>query len=72
MTSGVMTLPGGRRLSWHEFGDPDGSPVIHTAGTPLSGLGGGSYDKTARAVGLHWISPDKPGTAAPITSRSAA
>ena len=61
MTSGVMTLPDGRRLSWYEFGDPDGSPVIYTAGTPVSGLGGGSYDEAARAAGLRWISPDKPG-----------
>jgi len=56
-----MTLPDGRRLSWHEFGDPGGSPVIYTAGTPVSGLGGGSYDEAARAAGLRWISPDKPG-----------
>ena len=61
MTSGVITLPDGRRLSWHEFGDPDGSPVIYTAGTPVSGLGGASYDEAARAAGLRWISPDKPG-----------
>jgi pimeloyl-ACP methyl ester carboxylesterase len=57
----VIILPDNRRLSWHEFGDPEGSPVIYTAGTPVSGLGGGSYDETARAVGLRWISPDKPG-----------
>jgi pimeloyl-ACP methyl ester carboxylesterase len=56
-----MTLPDGRRLSWHEFGDPGGSPVIYTAGTPVSGLGGASHDETARAAGLRWISPDKPG-----------
>ncbi len=61
MTSGVMNLPDGRRLSWHEFGDPDGSPVIYTAGTPVSGLGGACYDQTALAAGLRWISPDKPG-----------
>jgi pimeloyl-ACP methyl ester carboxylesterase len=61
MTSGVMSLPGGSRLSWYEFGDPDGSPVIYTAGTPVSGLGGASYDEAARAAGLRWISPDKPG-----------
>lgn len=61
MALGVMTLAVGRRLSWHEFGDPDGSPVIYTAGTPVSGLGGGSYNETARAAGLRWISPDKPG-----------
>ena len=57
----MVTLPDGRRLSWYEFGDPDGSPVIYTAGTPVSGLGGGCYDETARAAGLRWISPDKPG-----------
>ena len=61
MASDVITLPDGRRLRWHEFGDPDGSPVIYTAGTPVSGLGGASYDQTARAAGLRWISPDKPG-----------
>lgn len=61
VASDVITLPDGRRLRWHEFGDPDGSPVIYTAGTPVSGLGGASYDQTARAAGLRWISPDKPG-----------
>ena len=61
MTSGVIILADGRPLSWHEFGDPDGSPVIYTAGTPVSGLGGACYDETARAAGLRWISPDKPG-----------
>jgi hypothetical protein len=57
----VITLADGRRLSWHEFGDPAGSPVIYTAGTPVSGLGGAMYDETARAARLRWISPDKPG-----------
>lgn len=61
MAADVITLPDGRRLGWHEFGDPDGSPVIYTTGTPVSGLGGAWYDETARAVGLRWISPDKPG-----------
>ncbi len=35
--------------------------MIYTAGTPVSGLGGACYDETARAAGLRWISPDKPG-----------
>ena len=35
--------------------------VIYTAGTPVSGLGGRTYDETARGRGLRWISPDKPG-----------
>jgi pimeloyl-ACP methyl ester carboxylesterase len=57
----VITLPDGRRLRWHEFGAPEGSPVLYTAGTPVSGLGGAFYDEAARAAGLRWISPDKPG-----------
>lgn len=56
-----MVLSDGRRLRWYEFGDKDGSPVFYTAGTPVSGLGGGAYDELARAAGLRWISPDKPG-----------
>jgi pimeloyl-ACP methyl ester carboxylesterase len=61
VTSDVITLADGRRLRWHEFGDPDGSPVLYTAGTPVSGLGGAAYDGAAGAAGLRWISPDKPG-----------
>jgi pimeloyl-ACP methyl ester carboxylesterase len=61
VTSDVITLADGRRLRWHEFGDPDGPPVLYTAGTPVSGLGGAAYDQAARAAGLRWISPDKPG-----------
>jgi pimeloyl-ACP methyl ester carboxylesterase len=57
----ALVLADGRRLSWHEFGDPCGYPVIYTAGTPVSGLGGASYHEAARAAGLRWISPDKPG-----------
>jgi hypothetical protein len=59
--SAVITLADGRQMRWHEFGDPDGSPVLYTAGTPVSGLGGAAYDEAARAVGLRWVSPDKPG-----------
>ena len=61
MISSVITLPDGRWLRWHEFGDLGGAPVIYTAGTPVSGLGGRFYDEPARAAGLRWISPDKPG-----------
>jgi pimeloyl-ACP methyl ester carboxylesterase len=61
VTSDGITLSDGRHLGWHEFGDPGGPPVIYTAGTPVSGLGGACYDGPARAAGLRWISPDKPG-----------
>jgi pimeloyl-ACP methyl ester carboxylesterase len=57
----VIALADGRRLRWHEFGDPGGSPVLYTAGTPVSGRGGAAYDEAARAAGLRWVSPDKPG-----------
>lgn len=33
MTPDVITLPDDIRLSWHEFGDPDGAPVLYTAGS---------------------------------------
>jgi pimeloyl-ACP methyl ester carboxylesterase len=61
VTSDVVTLADGRKLCWHEFGDPRGLPILYTAGTPVSGLGGGVYDEAARAAGLRWLSPDKPG-----------
>ncbi|GAB3427647.1 alpha/beta fold hydrolase [Flindersiella endophytica] len=61
MTPDLIALADGRRLGWYEFGDPGGAPVIYTAGTPVSGLGGAAYDEPARAAGLRWISPDKPG-----------
>lgn len=61
VANGELILPDGRRLSWHEFGDPGGSPVIYTAGTPVSGLGGGCYHEAALAAGVRWIAPDKPG-----------
>ena len=61
MTFEVITLADGRQLRWHEFGEPDGSPVLYTAGIPVSGLGEATYDEAARAAGLRWVSPDKPG-----------
>jgi pimeloyl-ACP methyl ester carboxylesterase len=69
VTADVLTLPDGRRLRWNEFGDPDGLPVIYTAGTPVSGLGGRARDEAARAAGLRWISPDKPGCGGPDYQR---
>jgi pimeloyl-ACP methyl ester carboxylesterase len=61
VTTHAIILNDGRRLCWHEFGDPDGLPAFYTSGTPVSGLAGASYDRVARAAGLRWISPDKPG-----------
>jgi hypothetical protein len=65
MAPGLMRLPDGRQLRWHEFGEPHGLPVLYTAGTPVSGLGGAGYEGAAKAAGLRWISPDKPGYGQP-------
>jgi len=49
--SSVITLPDGRWLRWHEFGDLGGAPVIYTAGTPVSGYGGSDYQRKRTVVG---------------------
>jgi pimeloyl-ACP methyl ester carboxylesterase len=57
-----VPLPDGRKLGYHEFGDPDGTPCFYTPGWPASGVLGGVYDEAAREAGVRWISIDKPGT----------
>ncbi|WP_158894354.1 alpha/beta fold hydrolase [Amycolatopsis anabasis] len=57
-----VLLPDGRRLAYHEFGDPDGIPCVYTPGWPASGLAGQPYGEAARKAGVRWISIDKPGT----------
>ena len=56
-----MRLADGRRLAWHEFGDPTGAACLYTTGTPASGLAGSIYEKAAREVGVRFLSVDKPG-----------
>jgi pimeloyl-ACP methyl ester carboxylesterase len=57
-----ITLPDGRKLSYAEFGKPDGYPVIHFHG------GGGSRleplllgDELISQFGIRLIAPDRPG-----------
>ncbi len=64
-SSGVtkeITLTGGRRLAYAEFGAADGTPVVYFHGAPSSRfepmLVG---DETWRALGLRVIAPDRPG-----------
>jgi pimeloyl-ACP methyl ester carboxylesterase len=61
MTAQIVTLPDGRALAFHEYGDPDGVPCVFTTGTPVSGEMGMGYDEAARAAGVRLISIDKPG-----------
>ncbi len=57
----MVKLPDGRKLSYAEFGDPDGKPIIYFHGYPGSRLQGGFLDEDAARLGARIISPDRPG-----------
>ena len=58
----TIDLPDGRRLGYHEFGDPNGTPLIYIHGTPDSGVTlSGFEDTLAKRLGVRWIAPDRPG-----------
>jgi pimeloyl-ACP methyl ester carboxylesterase len=57
-----VTLPGGRRLAYTEFGDPQGKPVLYCHGHPGSRLDPAMFPgELLRQHGLRLISPDRPG-----------
>jgi pimeloyl-ACP methyl ester carboxylesterase len=60
-TSLTLRLPDGRRLSYAEFGDPRGLPVLAIHGTPGSRFMFSLTDQAARERGLRVIAPDRPG-----------
>ncbi len=60
-TSLTFRLPDGRRLSYAEFGDRDGLPVLAMHGTPGSRFMFGLADAAARERGLRILAPDRPG-----------
>ncbi|HET9728132.1 MAG TPA: alpha/beta hydrolase, partial [Acidimicrobiia bacterium] len=51
----------GRVVSYYEFGDADGVPVLALHGTPASGASFAWADAAARARGVRLIAPDRPG-----------
>ncbi|WPL16274.1 Non-heme chloroperoxidase [Thiorhodovibrio winogradskyi] len=51
----------GRRIAWHEFGQPDGRPVVYCHGFPSSGREAALLHQPALALGLRLIAPDRPG-----------
>ncbi|MCL4360641.1 alpha/beta hydrolase [Patescibacteria group bacterium] len=57
----VMTLPGGRRLGFAEYGDPKGKPLFYFHGWPSSRLSGEKYDVLGKKLRLRIVSPDRPG-----------
>ncbi|HKQ59467.1 MAG TPA: alpha/beta hydrolase [Candidatus Eisenbacteria bacterium] len=59
---GHVTVPGGRRLAYAEFGDPAGIPVLYFHGSPSSRLEPSIIgDATLARLGLRVIAPDRPG-----------
>jgi pimeloyl-ACP methyl ester carboxylesterase len=57
-----ITLPDGRKLSYSEFGKPDGYPVIHFHGNGSSRLEPLLLgDELISQFGLRLIAPDRPG-----------
>jgi pimeloyl-ACP methyl ester carboxylesterase len=56
-----VTLKDARRLSYAEYGDGEGTPVILLHGMPGSRILGRIFDDVARQRGLRVIAPERPG-----------
>ena len=61
LTASVLRLPGGRELSYCEFGDRAGIPVFGFHGTPGSRLQVAPTAVTPLPPGIRLIVPDRPG-----------
>jgi len=57
----TVQLDGERRLSYAEYGDPEGTPAVFLHGTPGSRRLGELFDESARAHGVRLLAPDRPG-----------
>jgi pimeloyl-ACP methyl ester carboxylesterase len=60
-TTNFITLPDGRKLSYAEFGQPDGHPVIYFHGGASSRLEPLIFDELINKFGLRFIASDRPG-----------
>lgn len=56
-----IELPGGRRLCYAEFGDPEGRPLLYFHGFPGSRLEARLVDTEAAERGLRIVAVDRPG-----------
>ena len=61
--SASVTLADGRRLAWHEWGEPGGIPVLFCTGAAMSGRMGFGEEALER-YGLRLIAIDRPGLGA--------
>jgi pimeloyl-ACP methyl ester carboxylesterase len=57
----TATLADGRRLSWAEYGSPDGAPLVMLHGTPGSRLQFQWMHGPAKDAGIRVIAPERPG-----------
>jgi pimeloyl-ACP methyl ester carboxylesterase len=57
----TLQLTDGRTLAWITYGDPDGTPVLATHGSPDSATVWRLADTAARTTGVRLIAPDRPG-----------
>lgn len=60
----TLETTSGRAVSYYEYGDPSGAPVVALHGTPASGAGFVWGDEAARARGIRLLAPDRPGIGA--------
>lgn len=51
----------GRTLTWAEYGDPDGVPLLFLHGSPGGRLSAAQHDQRFARQGLRVVSPDRPG-----------
>jgi pimeloyl-ACP methyl ester carboxylesterase len=56
-----IELADGRRLAYTEWGDPDGSPIVHQHGMPGSRFDHEADSEFYRSLGVRVITPDRPG-----------
>ncbi len=54
-------LPDGRALSYSEYGDPSGTPVLYFHGGPGSRFDGRIFANAARTTGTRLVASDRPG-----------
>lgn len=57
----TLELADDRRLTWSEFGDPEGHPVVYCHGMPGSRHEPAVLDTAAATHGIRLIAPDRPG-----------
>jgi pimeloyl-ACP methyl ester carboxylesterase len=56
-----VKLRDGRLLSYAQYGQPTGRPLVYLHGFPGSRLGGAVIDEAAHAAGVRILAPERPG-----------